>query len=516
MSVKTFAAIDVGSFELSMKIYEFPGKNNMREIDSIREQIDLGGDTYATGKISNEKIDELCRALEKFTDIMKSYRVDAYRAYATSAIREAKNGIIVLDQIAQRTGLEVKILSNSEQRFLDYKSVASKGSVLQKIIEEKTAILDIGGGSIQISLFDNDTLVSTQNLRLGVLRIQEILTHLNAGHNQIEPLVDEIVSAQMTPYKKLYLKDREIKNIIIVDDYLSPLAVKRAGKDPEKATISIKGFDELTTLFATNGQTDIAKKLDMPEEKIPLLRISSVLVKRIAEIMGAEAMWAPGVGLSDGIAYEYGEENKLLRAEHDFEKDIVACAINISKRYMGSRKRAETLENISISIFDSMKKIHGMGKRERLLLRLATLLHDCGKYISLVNIGETSYDIIMATEIIGLSHMERELVANIVRFNHSDFTEYEVHGGLGYASVDRENYLKIAKLTAILRLANSLDRSHRQKLKEVKAQLADNELLLTVDTQEDVTLERGYLDMSVDFFKEVFSVVPVLRSKKKF
>ncbi|MGN0430195.1 MAG: exopolyphosphatase [Acetatifactor sp.] len=515
MSIKTFAAIDVGSFELTMKIYEFPAKNVLKEIDRITTQIDLGGDTYATGKISNEKMDELCRELERFSSIMKAYRVNGYRAYATSAIREAKNGLIVLDQITQRTGLEVKVLSNSEQRFLNYKAIASKGNVLQKIIEEKTAILDIGGGSIQISLFDNDTLVSTQNLRLGVLRIQEILNHLNAGSSQMDELVDEIVTAQMSPYKKLYLKDREIKNIIIVDDYLSPLTMRLSGKDPAKATISLKGFDNLSEMFATTSQTDLARKLDMPEEKIPLLRISAVMVRRIADMMGAEAMWAPGVTLSDGIAYEYAEENKLIRWEHDFEKDILACAGNISKRYMGSRKRAETLENIATAVFDSMKKIHGMGARERLLLRLATLMHDCGKYISLVNIGETSYDIIMATEIIGLSHMERELVANIVRFNHSDFADFEMHGYRD-EPLNRNNYLTVAKLTAILRLANSLDRSHRQKLKGVKAQLVENELILTVDTQEDVTLERGYMDMSVEFFQEVFSVVPVLRSKKKF
>ena len=82
--------------------------------------------------------------------------------------------------------------------------------------------------------------------------------------------------------------------------------------------------------------------------------------------------------------------------------------------------------------------------------------------------------------------------------------------------LNKVNYLTVAKLTAILRLANSLDRSHRQKLKGVKAQLVENELILTVDTQEDVTLERGYMDMSIEFFQEVFSVVPVLRSKKKF
>ena len=89
------------------------------------------------------------------------------------------------------------------------------------MIEEGTAIVDIGGGSIQISLFDNDTLVSTQNLRIGVLRLQELLHHMNTRSSQREELIDEIVSAQLATYKKLYLKDREIKTIIVVDDYLS-------------------------------------------------------------------------------------------------------------------------------------------------------------------------------------------------------------------------------------------------------------------------------------------------------
>ena len=105
-------------------------------------------------------------------------------AYPHGSLRETENTLILQDQIEQRTGIRVEILSNSEQRFLDYKSIASKGETFRRIIEEKTAILDIGGGSIQISLFDKDTLVSTQNLRLGVLRLQELLNHLNAGSTQ--------------------------------------------------------------------------------------------------------------------------------------------------------------------------------------------------------------------------------------------------------------------------------------------------------------------------------------------
>lgn len=513
MSIKTFAAIDVGSFELSMKIFEFSGKNNMREIDYLKQRLDLGSDTYAAGKISNEKVDELCRTLKEFSAIMNSYKVESYRAYGTSAIRETENSAILLDQIAQRTGIRVEVLSNSEQRFLDYKSIASQGENFRRIIEQKTAIVDIGGGSIQISLFENDTLVSTQNLRLGVLRIQEMLHHVSTGNSRTEDLIDEMATAQLAAYKKLYLKEHEIQNIIVVDDYISPWARRRAGKSGEQAMINVGDFETLLQMLRSKSTTEIAKLMGITEEKVPLLLISAVLTRRIALLMGADCVWAPGVTLCDGIAYEYAEKIKMFQGEHDFEKDIIAFALNISKRYMGSKKRAETLEKLSTTIFDNMKKVHGLGKRERLYLRIAAILHDCGKYVSLVNIGETSYNIIMATEIIGLSHMEREIVANIVRFNHSRFQYY---GQPGMSGIDRDSYLVVAKLTAILRLANSLDRSHKQKLKGLKASLQENELILNVETQEDITLETCFFDQRCEFFTEVFSITPVLKQKKNF
>lgn len=515
MSIKTFAAIDIGSFELTMKIYEFSGKNNIREIDQITHRLDLGSGTYATGKLSQEKLDDLCRHLNEFQTIMKTYRVDAFKIYATSAIRETENATIVQDQIAQRTGMDVRILSNSEQRFLDYKSIAAKGETLRKILEEKTAILDIGGGSIQLSLFENDTLISTQNLRLGVLRLQEMLRHLNAGSKQLEEVVDEYVYAQLAIYKKMYLKDKDIQNVILVDDYISTWALRRKDEQKEQVYLEAEDFTELIELLSTNNKSQSARLLGISEEKVSLVEITAYLVRRICKMFGTIKLWTPGVTLCDGMAYEYGEEIKMFREEHDFEKDIVACALNISKRYMGSRKRSETLEKLTTTIFDSMKKIHGLGKRERLYLQLASILHDCGKYISLVNIGETSYDIIMATEIIGLSHVEREIVANIVRFNHSPFVYYgyrmEEKGGM----LDRNSYLVVAKLTAILRLANSLDRSHKQKLEDMKTGLVDNQLVITVDTAQDITLEKGFFEMNREFFMEVYSVEPVLKTKKK-
>lgn len=511
MSVKTFAAIDVGSFEISLKIVEFSGKNSSKVLEHIRKRIALGTDTYGNGKINSERLDELCRTLKEFSAIMKTYKVSAYKAYGTSAIREAENTRIILDQIEQRTGIKIDVLSNSEQRFLHYKAIAFTGESFKNVIKEGTAIVDIGGGSIQISLFDKDVLVSTQNIKLGVLRVQEWLNQMNIKSSQMESLVDEIASSQLNTFKKLYLKDSHIKTLIVVDDYLSLWIARETKVSGMEPIVNTEEYEKFLNLLRNAPMQEVARRLGISEEAAGLTAVSACIVNRLMKLMGAERIWAPGVSLCDGIAYEYAEKNKIMLCDHDFEKDIVACALNISKRYMGSRKRAETLESITMTIFDSMKKVHGLGNRERFYLRIAAILHDCGKYISMMDIGETSYHIIMATEIIGLSHMEREIVANVVRYNHSPFVYYN---NMQSKSMSNEAYLIIAKLTAILKVANGLDRSHKQKLKAVRATLKDEELILTLDSQEDIVLEKGLFGKRAKFFKEVFNIQPVIKQKR--
>ena len=515
MSIKTFAAIDVGSYEQSLKIFTISKSGGIKAVDQISNRLDLGSETYATGKMSYEKMEELCRVLREFVTIMNGYRVEEYKAYGTSAIREMKNATIVLDQIAQRTGVKIEVLSNSEQRFLDYKSIASKGEKFEKIIENGTVILDIGGGSIQISLFEKGKLAATQNLRVGVLRLQERLHHMNVKPGQYEKLLEELLYPQLSIFKKMYLKDREIENIIVVDDYISPLILKTMSSEEKIGYVDAASFQMGLRSGWEGSEAEIAARYDMPEENVLLLRISAAIVKEMAALTQAKMIWAPGVSLGDGMAYEYAQQHKMLGWEHDFEQDIVACARNISKRYMGSKKRAETLEQIALTLFDSMKRIHGMGKRERLLLRIATLLHDCGKYISMMNLAECSYAIIMSTEIIGLSHREREIVANVVKYNHLDFDYYHQHD-LHENRMDKEEHLTIAKLTAILRVANALDRSHKQKCRDIKAVIKEDQLTIVINTMEDLTLEKGLFDHRADFFEEVFSIRPVIRQKRVF
>ena len=160
-----------------------------------------------------------------------------------------------------------------------------------------------------------------------------------------------------------------------------------------------------------------------------------------------------------------------------------------------------------------MGDIHGLSHRERLLLQIATILHDCGKYINLINLAECSYNIIMSTEIIGLSHRERAIVANVVRYNHEVF-DYYGQGAFAGTGLDHDAYLIIAKLTAILRIANGLDRTHKQKFKDVEVKVADGRLYIQVDTRADITLEKGLFGNRAGFFEDIYGVKPVISIKR--
>lgn len=513
MAIKTFAAIDIGSFELVMSVYELSARHGIHEVEHVRHVITLGRDTYSQGKISYEHIDELCRKLTDFTQIMAVYRVEEYRAYATSAIREAQNNQIVLDQIHVKTGIKVQILSNSEERLLGYKAIASKEQEFNRIIQKGTAIVDVGFGSTQISLFDKDSLVSTQNLKLGTLRIHELLSQMHSDSTQVNEIIQEMADLEVTTFKKMYLKEHEVKNVIGTGEglrYFLNFLRNREDHSMKSDRLTTSEFMSLYERLLLLSHDDIEEAFDIPARYIPLLMPSIIVYRQMLQITGAEMVWVPGVRLCDGIVAAYAHDKKILLLKHDFAEDILMASRNIAKRYQYNRRSCQVLESNVLKIFDSMKKYHGLGKRERLLLQIAAILQDCGKYISIKRHSSCSYNIIMSTEIIGLSHREREIVANVVRYATDDNFYYERTEG----RLDKDFYLVIIKLTAILMAGRALDRSGRQKLRGIKTMIRDAMLIITADTAMDISLEKGALLEKAGFFEEVYGIRPVLKQKR--
>lgn len=509
MAYKMFAAIDMGSNDISMKVFEVAARKGFREIDYVTNMIELGSDTYTSGRISNDSVDSVCDILMKFKRKMREYGVESYVAYATSAVREALNGAMFLDQIKLRTEIDVKVLSNSEHRFMMYKGLAAKYDNLNDIIAKNTALIDIGAGSVQISLFDKLSLVSTQNIPIGSVRVRDYLSILEHKTVRLDKVIEEYVDNEMSTFRSIYLKDKEIKNVIAIGDEIINL-IKTAPELNITDTISKEQFEYIYSKIVDKDPNDLVNLFGVPFERATLLVPSAIICLSFLEQSKAELVWAPDVVLCDGIVADYMDKARNSFIDRSFDEDIIDSAHSIARRYKCNKIHIQNVTRIALGIFDSIKKIHGLGKKERLQLELSAILHDCGKFINMNDGANNSYNIIMSTEIMGLSHREREEVANIVKYNTLYLPSYdEAKHVLGDAS-----YIKVAKLAAILRIANAMDRSHKQKIDKFTVTLKNNELLITADTLSDLTLETGLFYAKADFFEKVYSIRPVLKQKR--
>lgn len=507
MAITTFAAIYIGSYEVSLKIFELSVKKKAREIDHVRYRVELGRDTYAQGYIGYELVDELCDVLKRYADIMKGYRVDAYEACTSAAIRDSKNALFILDQIQLRTGLKIKVLSNSEHRFISYKSVALQEG-FDKMIQENAAVVDVGGGSVQITLFIDGKVVTTQNIVIGSMRIREKLSSIEKEVMHYENEIRELVDKELGMFRAMYIKANKIKYVVMLGDYISE-ACRKLQKKQDNEYISRVKFIEYTNKLIGRGTEEIAEVLNLSNDSDPFLIPSLVLYQEIFQILNGDELYVPGVDIIDGIACDYAQRHNIIKYGHDFDDDVISAARSLSERYMCYSPHIDALSEMSEKVFDAMKKIHGMGKREKLLLKVAAIVHDCGKYISLANNGDCAYEIIMSSEIIGLTHLERQIVAFTVKYNAQSLPEYEEIAN----RLDKKSYLIIAKLTAILKLSNAMDRSHKQKFKNVKISLKDRNLYITIESEDTILLEKGLFAPRAEFFERIFSVKPVMKEK---
>lgn len=510
MAMKTFAAIEVGSNQLELKVFEISKKIGIRQLDHVRYIIELGSDTYSEGMISFELVDELCRVLKKFRFKLDEYQVDNYVAYGGSALREASNRDVILDQIKLKTGLKVKLISNAQQRFLVFKSIAFKMKNFETLINEGALVIDIGAGSLQVSAFEDGDLQFSKNIRLGSLRIRELLSALEGQTTDFVSIIKEYVDTGIYSYSLDRLMKMKLKHAVIVGKEYTAIE-KYSGKGPSEDYISLEQFDKTYDQLIKKTPNQLQEAMDLPYEQASIMIPTAIVLKEILQRTTVETLWHTASDLCDGMALDYSQKVERYLLAHDFTKDIIKNVRWVAKKYESDDAHVRNVESHAKALFDATKKISGLNQRHRLLLQIAAILHDTGKFINGSQSVYNSCHVIRQTEIIGLSDAEREIVSCIVLYNSSAFVpKYELMSH----EIDKDAYIDLLKMAAIFGIANAMDKSHRQKIEKVRVTVNEDELKIVADTIYDITLEQGRVEEKAGFFEEIFGIRPVLRQKR--
>ncbi|HBP39155.1 MAG TPA: hypothetical protein DD640_10545 [Clostridiales bacterium] len=507
---KLYAAIDVGSHEVQMKIAELNRGEPPRMIENLRRTLAIGADTYTSGRISQPLLAECVEVLKGFTGQLKNYRIGACRTVATSAFREAQNRTLALDQIKRECDLDIEVLSNSEERYYTIMAAAGLMPDFAGLIQNGTLVVDMGAGSIQVTAFDKGSLIFSQNMLLGSLRIKEMLADLERRAADFAGLLEEYISGDLEDYRLLEPKGTIYKNLIILGGEINCLKrLTGRGADGLKS-ITGKQFSQIYRQLLASAPLDLSLENDIPPEHLPLLLPSVIIIRKFIGFTSADMIHIPNVTLCDGLLLDFARQKGDFSPGHDQDQDIISACRHLSGRFKTDRKHAEFVENTALLLFDETRRLHRLNERSRLLLQVSAILHDTGKYVSMTKHHVRSYQIVSANEIIGLSKAEQEIVAWTVRF-HSGKPGLDDHNFTGLAEPDQ---LAVAQLAALLRLADALDSGHRQKITKIEASLEREEFVLSVTAGQDIMLELWNLDKKEGLFTEVYGLKPRIRIRR--
>ncbi len=508
---KICAVIELGSNSIFFKIAQKRGAD-IDVLENIEYNLSLGKDSFAKGKIEFEKVVKTCELIEDFLEMAKGYRVRVkdIKMVATTAVREAKNREYIIDQIMVRTGLQLQVLDDSEEKLFMYREILRQIKDIEELKNETILISYIGSGSLGIALYKNGSIIFAQNILIGTLKLSEILGTLKYRTDKLYVVIDEYMTTFTKMLEKI-LPVNEINTFVVSGSGIKFLRAQcKFKKSGSLYDIGIPEFMGIYNIIKDKNPEQIEKIYSMSEERAEILLPSMGIYKSLIGLTNAKEMISPSGDLLDAIVYSILFENEKGEIDKIVEESTILTAKNIAERYFYDKEHADFVEENSLKIFDKMKKFHGMGDRERLYLRIAAILHDIGKYMNIKNHYKHSYNIINAADILGLNERETSIVANIARYHSRELPSED---NRGYRILSNEDKVLVSKLTAIIRLADALDRSHAQKVQGVDINFKGNELTVTVSGMEAILIDEWTFIKKSSFMQEVFGVKTIIKKR---
>ena len=504
-----FAAIHLGSEKISLQIIEYTDLNKYKIVEEAGKRVKLGEETFKHNKIPFSMVTEICDILKGYKRLMDAYGVKDYVVEATTAVREAENQVYFLDQVKVKTGLRVDVVDMPREIFTKFTSILR---TLEKerpaLADSGTLLVDISSGGLGITYMKGKTIKYQQNLHIGIIRIKEDFDRNQRSSSNFGETLTEYISSTLGPVKEALAKEN-IKYLVLSGTE-TELMLKMLGKKvvPNKIEhMKVADFKSFYDRLRKMNLNKIIKAYGIQQSSAELIWPTIILYQQLLALTPAKEIIITPDRFIDGMKTLYIANKANPEYIKSLESTLMSLIHSIGERYYYDKKHAVQVERLALLIFEAVKKAHGLTNQDRIMLRAACGLHDIGKYICLRSHAKYSYETIMSTDILGFSDRAKEIIA-LTAYYHSHLL-FETRKSRS-PKVDKDIVPIVAKLAAILRLADAMDRSYLQKIKNAKVAIEGNELIIRAKSKADLTLEEWSFENKGSFFEEVYGLVPVL------
>ena len=466
------AAIDVGSNSVRLLVAEYDPASGLEIIDELKDQPRLAAGLAKTGCLDEASIERAMQALSRMREVCQRRGVKRIAAVATAAVREAANGASFVRRVRRELDIPLRIIDAETEAALSYRSVAHHF----RLAGERTLVADIGGGSLELIGAVDGLVELTVSLPLGAVRLTELhLPGERSSHKEIERLRTH-VRTQLR--RGISARAWSAALVIGSGGTFTSLGRMVQARRGQPVGASVHGVDvttaeveQLIDWLASRTPDQRRQVPGLSPERADIILAGLAVTAELLDWLRARSITVSAFGLREGLLLE------MAGAREISAPDPLRLFREFAERCQSDRRHVEQVRYLALQLFDQLGGELGCGPEERLLLEAAGLLHDVGQLVSYRKHHKHSFQLIMHAERLNFTSRDRYLVAMVSRYHRRKGPSMK-HEEFARLTEDEQGIVR--RLSAILRVADGLDRGHTAAVETVAMELTPDALVVRI------------------------------------
>jgi exopolyphosphatase / guanosine-5'-triphosphate,3'-diphosphate pyrophosphatase len=506
----TFAAIDVGSNSCRLKIAKVVA-HRLKTVHEDREVTRLGSSVFDSGLVSPDAMAATLRALKRFQRAIQSYGVDQMRVVATSAMRDARNAPAFQAWVKAETGWNMEIISGLEEGRLIHRGVMNA----EPGIGGRVLLVDLGGGSCEITLSEHKRIRETVSMPLGAVRLTE--EFLREDPPRVEDLkrMRQLIARELRRAHRRIAAGR-VAVVIATSGTAAALAdaCASAGKASKRPRRSSPG-SAAGGVTRTRDVRKLAAKISrmtLPErEAVPgigprraeIIAAGAQVFSELLENFNLEGFRYSSLGLRDGILSQMLAEQDARAAVHrELEQERWESVVATARRYGVDPRQAEPVRSHALQLFRDLKAMHELPEEYEGWLSAAAVLRDTGKFINHQGHHRHTQYIISSSEIYGYTQVQRTVISALARYLGKSRPQ---PGDRALRNIPATEHKDVQRAVLLLRLAVALNQDRASDILRFVARVYPKRVYLEIKPgRTGAELELWSLRKEAGYFREVF------------
>lgn len=529
------AAIDIGTNSIRLIVGEAEDDGSYRVLDDEKEITRLGRGLHDSGRLDPDTQEHSAVTIARMKSIAEGYGAKEIRVVATAACREARNADEFLRLVRERSGLEVEVIPAEQEALLAYRSAAGAFD----LAGAPAAVVDIGGGSLEVVFsaglgsadargagLGGGVIERVFSLPLGAVRLTEQFGGATAAagkrHRELTRFVEATLRKQMgkPPFATALVVGTggtfTTLATMLAHREMGPAAQGLFSGSVQGREVRRSEIRHLLDHLRDLSLRDRTRVPGLPADRADIIVAGLTVIDCLLQRLGANSVLVHEGGIRDGLLLSMVQCARADGAPAADRGNPLRGVMRFARACQYEATHAKHVARLSLRIFDQLVDqcanlpqpvAAALSPRDRVLLEAAAILHDVGYLVNYASHHKHSYHLIVHADLPGLTSREIKVVANVARY-HRAAEPKERHRNLAELSeADRQ---RVGVLAAILRIADGLDRTHMQRVRDVQLRLSGDAAHFVVVADEEPAVDIWGAIRKARLFERTFGLLPHL------